>query len=52
MSVAWQYWWRSSPSASMPAGHDTIMESAVPPSKLKRFHIFMGVLNAAAQPVG
>ena len=52
MSVAWQYWCRSSPRASMPFGQDTISASAVPPSQLNRFHIFIGVLNAAAQPVG
>ena len=33
-SVAWRNWCRSSPFASMPFGHETIIGSATPPSKL------------------
>ena len=34
-------------------GHETIIGSAVPPSKFEyRFHSLNGVLNAHAQPVG
>ena len=36
----------------MPAGHEMMHGSAVPPSKdAYRFHILNGVLNAIAQPV-
>ena len=30
-SIACTYWWRTSPRAAMPAGHDTISGSVIPP---------------------
>ena len=30
-SMAWWYWWRISPRAAMPAGHETMHGSPVPP---------------------
>lgn len=51
-SVACRNWCRSSPVPAIPLGHDTIIGSATPPSKLYRFHILNGVLNAQAHPTG
>ena len=34
MSVACRNWWRSSPLAAMPFGHEMTIGSATPPSKL------------------
>src|SRR3954454_24336686 len=52
MSTAWWYWERISPRAGMPAGHETMHGSQVPPLNEYRFHILNGVLKAIAQPVG
>ena len=49
-SVACRNWWRISPCAGYPRGHEMTSGSATPPSKLYRFHILNGVLNAHAQP--
>ena len=56
MSMAWWYWWRSSPRpAALPAaadGSEMMHGSAVPPLNSYRFHILNGVLKAIAQPLG
>src|SRR3954454_25200962 len=49
-SIAWWYWFRTSPSAFMPAGHEMMHGSDVPPLNSYRFHILNGVLKALAQP--
>ncbi len=36
----------------MPAGHEMMHGSLVPPLNSYRFHILNGVLNAIAQPFG
>ena len=36
--------------AFMPAGHETMQASEVPPLNSYRFHILNGVLKAIAQP--
>ena len=50
MSIAWWYCVLSSPRAFMPAGHEIMHASLVPPLNSYRFHILNGVLNAIAQP--
>jgi hypothetical protein len=50
--IAWWYWSRISPLDLMPAGHETMYGSLVPPLNSQRFHILKGVLNAIAQPFG
>ena len=53
MSIAWWYWWRSSPlRGPVAAGQEMMHGSAVPPLNSYRFHILNGVLNAIAQPFG
>ena len=56
MSIAWWYWWRSSPlPVVVPAvaeGQEMMHGSAVPPLNSYRFHILNGVLNAIAHPFG
>ena len=49
-SIAWWYCSLISPFAFMPAGHETMHGSAVPPLNSYRFHILNGVLKAIAQP--
>ena len=50
--MAWWYWSRISPRASMPSGHEMMQGSQVPPLNSYRFHILKGVLNAIAHPLG
>ena len=55
MSMAWWYWWRSSPLPPLPAvaeGQEMMHGSAVPPLNSYRYHILNGVLNAIAHPFG
>jgi hypothetical protein len=51
MSMAWWYWWRTSPRARIPRGQEMMQGSAVPPLNSQRFHILNGVLKAIAQPL-
>ena len=51
-SMAWTYWWRTSPGRPSPRGHETISGSVTPPSWVSRFQRFSGVLPAHAQPHG
>ncbi len=51
-STAWWYCPRISPLAFMPAGHEMMQGSLVPPLNSYRFHILNGVLKAMAQPFG
>ncbi len=51
-SIAWWYWWRTSPRAVIPVGQEMMHGSLVPPLNSYRFHILNGVLKAIAQPVG
>ena len=50
--MAWWYCSRISPRDFIPAGHETMQGSAVPPLNSYRFHILNGVLKAIAHPVG